>query len=544
MRIQRLRLKGFKRFDDLTIDLGEHPARIVALVGPNGCGKSSVFDAFEEKLKDVKGASQGSESQSFFSKFMFHSDPQLLSQQYNKSDAIQVTMEGQAQGVTKKTFHIRSAYRFTSKLDVKSISAQPDLLDDTRRPMSSIAIDSRLQENYERLLGLSYAEWEDGTKPGNAVRAELLGRINEVLTAVLDVRVSSIGNVIAGKGQLYFEKDDAKEFPYQNLSSGEKEVIDIIVDLIVRGPEFDDTIYCIDEPELHLNTAIQRKLLVAIEQLIPPHCQLWIATHSIGFLRALQDQLAGECAVLDFAEKNYFRDTHTMQPIATTRAHWQRIFETALDDLVGLIAPKRIVYCEGRAEPDAAGDEQGLDAFVYNEIFGMDDPTTLFVSSGGTNDVKKNGSLAIKVISKALLDVELLLLHDRDERTDAARTTWLNEAPHHRMLVRREIENYLLDFDVLTAFCASKGKPLSRTDYDAIVTEIVGQDLKAGQTISQLKAFCDERQKTNADFKKALAEHLRGTSVHGELRIAIFPEAPATAASTPTVASTQGVRSS
>ena len=45
MRIKKLRLfNGYKRFHDLTIDLGENPARIIALVGPNGCGKSSVLD--------------------------------------------------------------------------------------------------------------------------------------------------------------------------------------------------------------------------------------------------------------------------------------------------------------------------------------------------------------------------------------------------------------------------------------------------------------------------------------------------------------------
>lgn len=38
-------MKDYKRFHDLTIDLGNTPKRIVALVGPNGCGKSSVFDA-------------------------------------------------------------------------------------------------------------------------------------------------------------------------------------------------------------------------------------------------------------------------------------------------------------------------------------------------------------------------------------------------------------------------------------------------------------------------------------------------------------------
>lgn len=538
MRVKQLQLKRFKRFDDLTIDLGENPARIVALVGPNGCGKSSIFDAFEEKLKDVKSA-QRNEQAWFFDKFAFHPDETLRSQGYNKHEAITLTFADAGQGVSKKTFHIRSAYRFTPSLDVQSISAQPDILEDNRRPHSSTALDNRLQENYERLLGLAYGEFESGKKTGDQVREELIGRINTVLTEVLDVRVSSIGNVIARKGQLYFEKEDARDFPYQNLSSGEKEVIDLIVDLVVRTPEYDDTIYGIDEPELHLSTAIQRKLLVAIERLIPKNCQLWVATHSIGFLRALQDDLADKCAVLDFSEQNYFTGTHTIRPVIPSRWNWQRIFETALDDLVGLVAPKRIVYCEGRSEPNTSGEEQGFDAFVYNEIFGKDYPTTLFISSGGTNEVMKNGSIAIKVLGKAFLDVDLLLLHDRDTRTDQERTTWLNCAPYHRMLVRREIENYLFDFEVLAAFFASKGGTLSRADYDAIVTDIGCQDLKAGQVISQLKGLCTEGRNTNIDFKKALATYVQGTRAHEELIAIVFPKIPENVVAAPTVVPAQ-----
>ena len=66
MKVRRVQLKKFKRFDDLTIDLGEHPARIVALVGPNGCGKSSIFDAFEQLLVDLKGVNRAALGDSFF----------------------------------------------------------------------------------------------------------------------------------------------------------------------------------------------------------------------------------------------------------------------------------------------------------------------------------------------------------------------------------------------------------------------------------------------------------------------------------------------
>lgn len=340
MKIRRVRLKDFKRFDDLTIELGDSPARIVALVGPNGCGKSSVFDAFEEKQKDFKGASRGNETVEFFAKFMFALNPDGRMMTYQKNDAIQITTDVANEEFTKKSFHIRSPYRFTPKLNVRSITSQPSIVEDTNRPTSSIAMDSRLVQNYQRMLGTAYDEFEkEGGPTGDAVRAKLLNRINSILKNVLDVEISSIGNVLHGRGQLYFKKADAVDFPYQNLSSGKKEVVDIILDLIAHSSEFDDTVYCIDEPELHLNTAVQRALLGEIEKLIPPKCQLWVATHSVGFLRALQDELSDKSAILDFSEKNYFQGAQTITPIVRTRANWQRIFATALDDLVGLIAP-------------------------------------------------------------------------------------------------------------------------------------------------------------------------------------------------------------
>ena len=46
MRIKSVRLRNYKRFTDLTIADIPAAARLVVLVGPNGTGKSSVFDSF------------------------------------------------------------------------------------------------------------------------------------------------------------------------------------------------------------------------------------------------------------------------------------------------------------------------------------------------------------------------------------------------------------------------------------------------------------------------------------------------------------------
>ena len=46
MRIESVRLSNYKRFTNLTIANIPATARLVVLVGPNGTGKSSVFDSF------------------------------------------------------------------------------------------------------------------------------------------------------------------------------------------------------------------------------------------------------------------------------------------------------------------------------------------------------------------------------------------------------------------------------------------------------------------------------------------------------------------
>jgi hypothetical protein len=339
----------------------------------------------KEKLKDFSPSGGSIEDQSFYSKSYFYADKKFINESYNKDESIFITNDKDNQSFSVKSFHIRTSYRFTSKLDIKKIEAKEDELI-SERPNSSISIDNRMKENYERILGIAYEDvFENGSKTGDEIMEDLIGKVNRILSNVLDIKISSLGNVMQKKGSLYFEKENTTNFPYANLSSGEKEVLDLIIDLVFKLKKYDDTVYCIDEPELHLNTKIQRNLLIEIEKLIPDNCQLWIATHSVGFLRAIQEELKYKSQVLDFGEKDYFQGSQTIKPIVPNRENWQRIFEIALEDLTYLLSPKRIIYCEGKPNPGENNSEEGLDAIVFNKIFGEEFPETLFVSSGGTD---------------------------------------------------------------------------------------------------------------------------------------------------------------
>ena len=54
MRIKRVQLDNYKRFNSLVIDEIPETARLVVVIGPNGTGKSSLFDAFLLKSQSSK----------------------------------------------------------------------------------------------------------------------------------------------------------------------------------------------------------------------------------------------------------------------------------------------------------------------------------------------------------------------------------------------------------------------------------------------------------------------------------------------------------
>jgi len=521
VRLRAIHLKDFKRFDDLTIDLGDAPAKVIALVGPNGSGKSSVFDAFEEKNKEIKSYHRGREVDRYFNKRAFDADEAKRATAYDRNKAIRLVRADGADVWTPENFYIRSAYRYTSTLNLESISKQPPVLEDRQRPQSLIATDPRLMENYARMQAFQLDELDIGKKNGDQIKAEIIGRINQSLEKVLDIKITSLGNVSRGEGQLFFEKGASQGFPYENLSAGEKEVVDLLLDLFVKTKEFTDTVFCIDEPELHLNTGIQRRLLLEIVSFIPDNCQLWVATHSIGFLRALQEEMKDSAQIVDFSDGDLFSGSHVVRPMPKTRDNWMRVFNTALEDLTGLLAPKRIIYCEGRAEPSADGGEGGMDARALNAIFAEAFHDTLFVSSGG-EDVKQNASLALRIISKAFQDVDLWLLKDRDQKTDAERTAFLKESKANRMLERRELENYLYDKEIVALCAKAAGIAFDEARYDAAVKDVRTQDLKMAPVPAEVQQLCGS--KLSADkLKVQLAGHVTaGTAVYAELHACIF----------------------
>ncbi|MCE0721842.1 AAA family ATPase [Legionella resiliens] len=495
MRIKSIKLDHFKRFSNLTISLGENPKKIIALVGPNGCGKSSIFDAIEEKAKDFRG---GSADHTYLYKGIYLG----TSDAYDRNRCIQIETD-RGNRFNKTEVYFRSSYRFTPRISLNKISQLPGMEEDQRRPNTSSDLDNRLEENYARLIGQFFSDVYGTEESGKGWAKKNIDSLNSILERILEIRISNLGNPVENKGCLYFEKGKSKNFPYNNLSSGEKEAVDLLIDIFLKTKIFSETIFCIDEPELHLNTAIQKNLLIEIEKLVPDSCQLWIATHSIGFLNALQENLKDKTQIIDMNECD-FDESIKLTPIKPTRKNWQKIFKIALEDLTGLVAPKTIVYCEGKMR-------NSLDEKILNEIF-SEYHDTLFISATNKSEAIKYAGVALTILNRAFDDVQIKVLVDRDDPT-------INIPKESNVevckLKRNEFENYLFDKEIVM-----KAYPhITDKDYDLLCSDIINTDIKT--LFDGFQKLCKEPDLKK--LKESLANSITpGTNVYNELGGIIF----------------------
>jgi predicted ATPase len=491
MHIKSIALESFKRFTQLTIDGLPEGARLVVLAGPNGSGKSSLFDAF--KIWHDMNAGYG-----------YSWDPQYHpkagipdrpgAQNPNQYVTIAFHEELPSPGeMRKRLLYIRSAYRNEADFTVNSIQRSGSALD-APRPAKMIDNDTRVSDDYQRLVSASLEGLYSGSKDAMNVaelRQSFIGPIRDSMSRIFDgLLLAGVGDPLAG-GSFFFEKA-GRQFHYKNLSGGEKAAFDLILDFVAKLPSYNDTVFCVDEPELHISTKLQAALLGEMFRVIPKNSQLWLATHAIGMMRKardLQRLSPREVVFLDFDQRNFEEAVH-IQPAHVDRAFWARTLDIALDDLSTLVAPERVVICEGRpAGPDKARKAE-FDARCYRSIFGDDYPETDFMSVGNASDVENDRLEIGKAFETLVSGTRVVRLVDRDDRTDQEVSDLQKNGV--RVLSRRHLEAYLLDDELLEKLCQKEGRPEKVGELVSVKNAILADSVKRSNPPDDIKSISGE----------------------------------------------------
>ena len=225
--------------------------------------------------------------------------------------------------------------------------------------------------------------------------------------------------------------EGAEERDIQTLSSGEREVLNVTFDFILRKPSH--SVVFFDEPELHLHPELLARLITTLRT-VGESNQFILISHSpeviasslddtVIFLTPPREDLSNQAVVLK--EKDS----------AAEALH-------RLGQSIGVISlGKKIVLIEGK--------DSSLDKKTYSHILANRFPELVLLPSGGKGNLNSFDVVAREVLDKALWGIRFFMLADRDA------SPTLQGSGSFRVLSRYHLENYFLDSEIL-ASCFSE----------------------------------------------------------------------------------------
>ena len=512
MKIRNIRLQNFKKFSNLTIDNLPNTVKLVVLLGPNGCGKSSLIESMEvaRKIYGLHQIPWGNSNFDYYikqdipinkvyhqiaenlqtredmlvqtqlSKLSFHGT-YLIRSLANPLEASlqearlvpQITLDLVRENFINIEFHNQTDYNkdewinyFNVRTPYRNIGTQDSGTNTStnlkqRAWQRLVDGDPFFISNWRTLCSQWVKDSSDFIVRGdynrwNKIIHDTFAPIEDSLKTVLGGhwKIRNLGDMQQNRGFI-FEKDSTT-LTLDQLSSGEGAVVDLVLNHIVIKKEFGDEVtYVIDEPELHVASAVRGKLIDELFRLTPDKGQLWISTHSIEILEKsleLYNKNPSSVAFLDFTEKDFDQE-ETLEPAEPTYKMRSRVLEHSIGNLKDRLLPEAIIFCEGEQETKRG---EYPDEVYYRKIFEGRWPIVDFRSVGGKKNVENEIDSSTHM-SKFIRDknVQILGLRDRDDLADAEtiRLDYLERGI--RVLPFRTIEHCFIQPDVLRKFSES-----------------------------------------------------------------------------------------
>lgn len=428
MRIKDIHLENFKRFTDLTIKDIPETAKLVLLIGGNGSGKSCVFDAFDWVKKHYTLLPDPQISQNYYRKKIEIQAKASMTMQNGSvtgyDDVKSVLFGSPSEDSFQRKFFGRSSIRIVPEI---TNTANPHLVtNDGDAPVSYIHNDTRFINDIFRYIedfdkALREPVFRGVQADTVKIFHDFIEPLNSSLRAIFGdnlattIQVASIQSATpTTPAKPVFRKGDAL-INYDLLSHGEKQVVILLLNFIVRRKYYEDSIIFIDEMDCHLNTALQFNLLQEIvTRWIPDTAQLWTASHALGFIDYARG--SDEAVTIDF---DLF-DFDMPQTLVPVRKEKVEVYDIAVPKhlLSIILGDRKLVFCENKND-------------VFLNLVGLE--KTIFVGVDSSRSVFLN----------VKRDAQYHGLRDRDFLSDTEIENIGKKYPNYHILRYYCFENYL-----------------------------------------------------------------------------------------------------
>lgn len=327
----------------MQIDLTQESwlTRLVLLIWANGSGKSSIMDVFQS-LHDYHSKGRTPDVT-----YIGKSNEFNISARTDQWDIILNTSPIERNNLAKK-FYTRPSVRVVP--EIKQWAEKRD--DSVRR---SIDFERRFDNDVFRYIQIMTSKlWQiyNGDQEiQKKVQDTYITPFNASLKRIFWLEDSLLLQFTwsfsvwwpSTPPNLIFKKWISQEINFSHLSHGEKQVVIILLNFIMRKEELKDKVIYIDEMDVHLHTSLQYNLIQEIvDHRLPSNSQLWTASHSLWFIEYAKN--TKEAVIIDFDHLN-FDESHVLTPEQS-----ELVYDIAVPQsmLSTVFAGKEIILCENK----------------------------------------------------------------------------------------------------------------------------------------------------------------------------------------------------
>ena len=474
MKIKKLVIKNFKNITNLSM---ENIPDLVVIAGPNGSGKTSIFEAIrvfkaamgpytdsdmsiihQEANQQLGNLITFGKSESTISiGFELDSDEISYLKQQGYDDEIKSTngsllLEGTVtiskSGSARPAdsypalSHILSHYDATDKLG--AIMYIPAFRDLPSGDVGDITFSSNWAvQQKTQIMGNIRAKFQKMKQNIVAMSFYDQHHLNDQSTKFIPQVQKIFKDFFFPKEFLGVVIDKALScsFPikYNNhthdidyLSSGEKEILMTFTEILKL--QLTGSIILFDEPDLHLNAALEKKIIRNLDKIAKEGNQIWVITHSLEIIGSIPIESLYKIKSI-FPEN----DKENMIELCSEKRDKYEIFNN-LGATTGIqLISDKIVYVEGSSDIE-----------ILRTLFKEFDDKICFIETNGVKGIQGISHAVGKLMDQATKHDSFLMIRDRDFLTDDKREELVNKYENRvHVLTKRNIENLLLDPNIL-----------------------------------------------------------------------------------------------